>query len=141
MTRTLLGLVALSVLGGSAWAQNPVVRRAPEKDTEPARQVQWSRIAPTESMWFYEQQKRDFLDPTLSLRQRAEFTAWQRRNRLAATQWYGYSNSRPSWSPTPFMSGTFSPAWTGNDRLDSYRWSTAPPPVVVYPPTDTVLVK
>jgi hypothetical protein len=97
----------------------------------PAQQTPWSRVTPSETMWLYEQQKRDYLDPVLAIRHRAEFTAWQRRQRLASTAWYGYSNSRPSWHPTPFMSGTFAPAWTGNDYLDRYRWNTAPPPVVV----------
>ena len=41
-------------------------------------------------------------------------------------------------NPTPFMTGTFSPAWTGNDYRDSYRWSTAPP-AVVRPAIDTLL--
>jgi hypothetical protein len=158
MKRMLLGLVAFGVLGGgvgggvlsgrSASAQNPSLRRPPEKEREaspaqqtsaqptPAQQTPWSRIAPSEAMWMYEQQKRDYLDPTLAIRHRAEFTAWQRRQRLAAMQWYGYSNSRPSWHPTPSMSGTFSPSWTGNDYLDRYRWNTAPPPVVVRSASD-----
>ena len=146
MKRMLLGLVAFGVLSGGifgggvlsgvASAQNPSLRRPSEKEASPAQQTPaqqtpWSRVTPSEAMWMYEQQKRDYLDPVLSIRHRAEFTAWQRRQRLAATAWYGYSNSRPSWHPTPSMSGTFSPSWTGNDYLDRYRWSTAPPPVVV----------
>jgi hypothetical protein len=138
MNRTLLSLVVLSVVTSAAWAQNPV-RRGPEKDADPAKQTPWSRVPPTEAMWMYEQQKRDYLDPTLAIRRRAEYTAWQRRYRLASMQWYGYSNSRPSWHPTPFMSGTFSPSWTGNDYLDRYRWSTAAPPVVIRPESDSLL--
>jgi hypothetical protein len=114
------------------------MRTASEKDTEPARQTPWSRVVPTEAMWMYEQQKRDFLDPTLAMRRRAEHTAWQRRYRLASMQWYGFSNSRPSWNPTPFMTGTFSPSWSGNDYLDRYRWSTASPPVVIRPESDSL---
>ncbi len=138
MKRILFGCVALSILGGTAAAQNPTVRRPVEKVPVPeaTQQVPWSRITPTENMWLYEQEKRDFLDTTLAVRRRAEFTAWQRRHRLAATQWYGYSNSRPNWHPTPSMSGTFSPSWTGNDYLDRNRWSTATPPVVIRPSSD-----
>src|SRR5207247_1361654 len=139
MQRMFFSLAALAVLSGAALAQNPAIRRVPEKESDPAHQTPWSRITPTESMWMYEQEKRDFLDPTLAIRRRAEYTAWQRRSRLASMHWYGYSNSRPSWNPTPFASGTFSPSWTGNDYLDRYRWSTAPPPVVVRVPYETIV--
>jgi hypothetical protein len=138
MKRMLFNLAALAVLGGVASAQNPVLRRGPEKEPDPAAQIAWSRTPPTEAMWMYEQQKRDYLDTRLAIRRRAEYTAWQRRSRLASLAWYGYSNSRPSWSPTPFMSGTFSPSWTGNDYLDRYRWYTAPPPVVVRSESDSL---
>jgi hypothetical protein len=141
MKRIVFGCIALSVLAVTAAGQNPSIRRPAEKATEKsgesAEHVPWSRTTPSEAMWFYEQEKRDFLDTTLAIRRRAEFTAWQRRHRLAATQWYGYSNSRPNWHPTPAMSGTFSPAWTGNDYLDRYRWSTATPPVVIRPSSDS----
>jgi len=142
--KPLLGsLLFLGVLVGLADAQNPVIRRpvkkGPEAAAAPDASTPWSRVTPTESMWLYEQQKRDFLDPTLAMRRRAEYNAWQRRHRLAATRWYGYSNSRPNWNPTPFFTGTFSPAWTGNDYLDRYRWTTGAPAVVVWPESDSLL--
>src|SRR5262245_5220732 len=147
MKRMLLGLIALGGLVSLAAAQNPSLRRPGDKEASPAQpnaqqtpaqQTPWSRVTPSEAMWMYEQQKRDYLDPVLAIRHRAEFTAWQRRQRLAATAWYGYSNSRPNWHPTPSMSGTFAPSWTGNDYLDRYRWSTAPPPVVVRSASDSL---
>jgi len=89
-------------------------------------QPSWSRLAPTESMWFYQQYKRDYLDTEMAIRRRAENKAAQRRHRLAHGQWYGYSNSRPTWHPTPWAAAAASPRWSGNDRLDSFQWWAAP---------------
>lgn len=130
LLNSLLAVLACISLAGPVLAQNPLVVRG-ATDPDPSRQIPWSRVPPTESMWMYEQQKRDFLDPTLAMRKKAEFTAWQRRQRLAAMNWYGFSNSRPSWNPTPFTGGSISPGWVGNDPMDRYRWSSATAPIVV----------
>jgi hypothetical protein len=44
------------------------------------------------------------------IHQRAQERAAQRQMRLAALNWYGMSNSRPTASPTPFSS-LYSPVW------------------------------
>lgn len=81
-----------------------------------------SIIEPTSEMWFYEQERRDRLDPALALRRIAEAKAAQRRARLAAMKWFGYSNLRPTVSPDP-VNGYYSPFWAGNNRLSPYMWS------------------
>jgi hypothetical protein len=132
MTRGFIGFGALVLFATVALAQNPAIRRdKKEKDLEPARETSWGRITPSESMWLYEQHKRDYLDPQIAMRRRAEYNAWQRRYRLAHMNWYGYSNSRPVWHHTPFMTAVPSPSWTGNDA-DPNRWH-ATPSIVVRP--------
>lgn len=140
MKRVLLFLAITTLALGDAEAQNFRKSKDKEKeaDSDPSRQLSWGRVTPSESMWMYEQQKRDYLDPTLAMRRRAEFNAWQRRHRLAAQRWFGYSNSRPNWHPTPFMSLTPSPAWSGNDYYDRYRWQTGTPWWVVVEPSESL---
>jgi hypothetical protein len=36
-------------------------------------------------------------------------------------KWYGYSNSRPMASATPFM-GTYGPHWVGNSWRNDFHW-------------------
>ena len=48
----------------------------------------------TPEMWFYEQYMHQYLNPKMAVRANAEFKAEQRQRRLAAMQWFGFSNSR-----------------------------------------------
>ncbi len=79
-----------------------------------------SDVAQTEDMWFYLQELRRYDDPQVVIRRKAELKAQQRRQRLAAMKWYGYSPSRPMANPTPSM-GVSSPMWIGNGA-DPYQW-------------------
>jgi hypothetical protein len=134
MSRLLVCSAVVFAAAASALAQNPAVRKDKERNAEPARETPWSRVVPTESMWMYEQNKRDYVDTQLAMRRRAEYNAWQRRYRMAHSGWHGYSNSRPTWNPTPFTVGVPSPSWTGND-VDPNRWH-AVPAVVVRPQSE-----
>jgi hypothetical protein len=79
-----------------------------------------SETSPTPEMWFYEQQRRQAEDPKAIVRANAQQKAAERRARLAAMDWFGFSNSRPNVSPDP-IHGTFAPAWAGNS-YDPSRW-------------------
>jgi hypothetical protein len=83
-------------------------------------QPSMDQVVPTEGMWYYlqEMQRRD--DPREAIRKRAEFKSQQRQYRLAAQKWFGWSQSRPSASPTPTM-GVYSPTWVGNG-VSPYEW-------------------
>jgi hypothetical protein len=70
-------------------------------------------ITATPEMWFYEQAMRRYDDPKNAVRAAAEFEANQRRARIAAMNWYGYSNLRPASGIDPFA-GPLSPTWVGN---------------------------
>jgi hypothetical protein len=83
-------------------------------------------LKPTPEMWFYEQYMRQYMDPKMAVRAKAEFKADQRQRRLEAMRWFGYSNSRPRVSPDPF-NGDYAPAWTSNNLSYPYRWNGAGP--------------
>src|SRR5438046_8117304 len=53
-------------------------------------------VTPTENMWFYDQAQRHYHNPKEMVRRNAEQEAAQRHSRIAALEWYGYSNSPPS---------------------------------------------
>lgn len=86
-------------------------------------------LTPTPEMWFYEQERKRHDDPKLTIRARAEQRAAQRGERLASMKWYGFSNSRPTVSPTPWFS-SYSDHW-GSNSYDPLRWRMPAVPLVV----------
>jgi hypothetical protein len=78
-------------------------------------------ITATPEMWFYEQALRRYDDPKYAIRAVAQQKAAQRRSRLAAQAWYGYSNSRPASGIDP-TTGPLQPQWIGNG-YDPYTWA------------------
>jgi hypothetical protein len=83
-------------------------------------------------MWFYEQERKRHDDPKLTIRSRAEQRAAQRQERLASLKWYGFSNARPTVSPTPWFAG-YSDHW-GSNSYDPLRWRMPTVPLVVSRP-------
>lgn len=80
-------------------------------------------LTPTPEMWFYEQEMRQYMDPQMMVRRRAETQAAQRENRMAARRWFGYSNARPRASSDPFDSEyATSPRWVSNDPSNPNGW-------------------
>jgi hypothetical protein len=76
----------------------------------------------TPEMWFYDQAMRQYKDPKMAVRARAEFRANQRQQRLESMRWFGFSNSRPRASSDPFNSD-YSPGWTSNPGYYPWRWN------------------
>ncbi|MBS0207369.1 MAG: hypothetical protein JSS27_00310 [Planctomycetes bacterium] len=124
MTAALLVMVGFQM----AAAEN---RRTTAKDATTDHPVSMGPVTPTPEMWFYEQAARDYNDPKMAVRHKAEYDAAQRRERIAAQSWYGMSKARPTANPVPHMSGIYSPAFTGNTRAHG-EWQ-APASVVVLP--------
>lgn len=91
-------------------------------------------LTPTPEMWFYEQQLRLYQDPSLAVRLKAESRATQRQHRIAARQWFGFSNLRPTASSDP-IHGDYSPVWTSNNNRYPSRWTGYSPATVVITPT------
>ena len=104
-----------------------------ESKLVPSVTLSSNQVTPTPEMWFYEQRLREYMDPKLAVRRVAEQRAAQRRARLAAMQWYGYSNLRPIASPDPY-NGIYSPRWGGNNSLYPDLWSGYGPSWVVQQP-------
>jgi hypothetical protein len=130
-----LALVAI-VLTARGWAQESEVAARGEGalTSQPERVATSGMVSPTVEMWFYEQEQRRYDDPKLAVRRKAEARAQQRQARLAATRWYGISNSRPMVSPTPFTSG-YSAYW-GSNSYEPMRWLPAAPVIIVARPGD-----
>ena len=112
---------------GACLAISPMAIRAADEATEPSHIrtasatppssnitiVSPGEVSATPQMWFYEQALARYNDPKYAVRAAAEFKANQRRARMAATQWYGYSNSRPAMGMDP-VSGPTQSQWIGN---------------------------
>ena len=90
-------------------------------------------LTPTSEMWFYQEQLRQYTDPEMSLRRIAEAKANQRRARLDALRWYGFSNIRPMVGTDP-VHGDWGARWTSGNRYHPSRWSSFGPAVVVVRP-------
>jgi hypothetical protein len=80
-------------------------------------------------MWFYKQQLERYDNPKTAVRRNAEFQNQQRMARLETLKWYGFSNSRPTASPTPFMT-MYSPAWQSNWGRP-FAWYTSGRPTII----------
>ncbi len=117
MKRFIFGCFILpAMLICSVLAAQDVDRLTKQADPQAAA----NDIAQTEDMWFYLQELRRYDDPQVMIRRKAERKGEQRRQRLAAMKWYGYSPSRPTANPIPSM-GVSSPMWIGNGA-DPYQW-------------------
>ena len=79
-------------------------------------------VTATPEMWFYEQHIRRYQDPKAAVRQKAEDRSAQRRGRIAARRWFGFSNIRPK-AGTDVVHGDAAPGWSGRNVNYPFRWS------------------
>lgn len=107
--------VPVMLIGSLLMAQDGT-RRNQAIESQPSM----DQVVPTEGMWYYIQELRRRDDPREAIRKRAELKSAQRQQRLAAQKWFGWSQGRPSASPTPTM-GVYSPTWVGNG-VSPYEW-------------------
>jgi len=80
----------------------------------------------TPEMWFYDQAMRQYKNPKMAVRAKAEFQAEQRLRRLESMKWFGLSNSRPRASSDPYH-GDYSPGWSASPSYYPWRWSGVGP--------------
>jgi hypothetical protein len=102
----------------------------PVSATSSVQVISPGEIAATPEMWFYEQTMRRYDDPKNAVRAAAEFKANQRRARIAAMDWYGYSNLRPASGIDP-VDGPLHPQWIGNG-YNPYTWIAPAHPAAVW---------
>ncbi len=84
--------------------------------------VSSSDVKVTPEMWFYDQAMRQYRDPAIAVRAKADYCAKQRQRRLEAMRWFGLSNSRPRASSDPFHND-YSPQWVSNGGYYPSRWN------------------
>ena len=134
MKRFWIALVAAWLFVPTAQAQDAATNEA---KVMPAVTTVTGQVTATPEMWFYEQRLREYLNPKLAVRRVAEQQSAERRARMAARKWYGYSNLRPVASPDPF-NGNYSAAWGGNNSLYPNLWSGYGPSYMVLWPYDSI---
>jgi hypothetical protein len=127
MRKLACGFALTLLFGMSVNAQEPTL-----KVREMERNISLGELTPTPEMWFYEQEQREYNNPRNGVRRKAEYRSAQRQRRLAAQKWFGYSNLRPTVSPTPFY-GTYSPHWSSNGHDPSQWRGTSAATVVLQP--------
>ena len=81
-----------------------------------------SELKVTPEMRFYDQAMRQYKDPKMAVRARAEYRADQRQRRLESMKWFGFSNRRPRASSDPYH-GDYSPGWVSNPGYYPSRWN------------------
>jgi hypothetical protein len=111
--------IALPLLltAGIASAQKP----AADHRQGLATAVSPGELKATPEMWFYDQYMRQYKDPKMAVRARAEYRADQRQRRLETMHWFGFSNARPRASSDPY-NGDYSPHWAASPGYFPYRW-------------------
>lgn len=105
MTRLSLSAALLLAFSATASAVQPLDRPTPNE----MRGL--DGVTPTPEMWFYNQALQQYNDPRVAVRQKSEFAAQQRQQRIAAQTWYGVSRSRPNSNPTISTNGAFAPMY------------------------------
>lgn len=108
--------VGLLLIAVPAMAENPS-----GTDIRFGSTISAGEVTSTPEMWFYEQYVNRYQDPKAAVRVKAEERSAQRRARLAAQRWFGFSNLRPQAGPDVIY-GNYSPAWTGTNSNYPFRW-------------------
>jgi len=106
--------------------------------TETTPTLSPGELKATPEMWFYEQSLRQYLDPKMAVRAKAEFQTEQRQRRLAARRWFGFSNARPRMSSDPYHWNQ-SPCWASNNYAFPYLWQGVGGPYYVVQPHHTTV--
>ena len=137
MNRCVLFLSTLSLL----FSSTALVAQQPSAPTTSPRSIRLS-TSPSEvspsvhpDVWLYLHEMQRYEDPQNAVRRNAERRAEERRDRIAARHWMGYSPARPVVSPTPYTSsyGVYWPTFfAGSYWVHPYYWLNASPvaPVV-----------
>jgi hypothetical protein len=112
VTAWLLWLSATSVQ-----AERPTPAGMGLSNTVPAGDVKT-----TPEMWFYEQSLRQYNDPKVAVRAKADFRAQERQRRLESMKWFGFSNARPRASSDPF-NNDYAPGWVATPGYYPSRWN------------------
>lgn len=113
----------------------PALAQAPtDGDIQLNRTISVGEVTPTPEMWFYQQYANEYGDPKVAVRHKAEERSAQRRGRIAARRWFGFSNLRPK-AGTDIVHGDYSPSWSSGVSNYPFRWTGHGAASVVVRPT------
>jgi hypothetical protein len=107
--RALFAAVSISSLVGLGLIAN-AAEPTTKKDSLD-HHISLGMMTPTPEMWFYDQAQQQYNNPKFIVRQKSEFAAHQRQQRLAAQTWYGMSRARPTANPTVHANGNYAPLY------------------------------
>jgi hypothetical protein len=79
-------------------------------------------VKATPEMWFYDQAMREYKDPQMAVRAKADLRAQSRQHRLESMKWFGLSNTRPRACSDPYHAD-YSPGWVSNPGFYPSRWN------------------
>ena len=108
--------LCLPLLAAPALAQGPA-----DADIRIGNTISLGEVTPTPEMWFYQQTLLQYQDPKLAVRRKAEERSAQRRARIAARKWFGFSNTRPQ-AGADLVHGDYSPGWSSRSVNYPFRW-------------------
>jgi len=120
--------IVLLMLAAPVRAEKPTPTRLGLDST-----ISPGELKATPEMWFYDQQLRQYNDPKLAVRAKADMRAEQRQRRIESMKWFGFSNARPQANSDPFH-GDYSPRWTSNSSYYPARWNGVGPGWIVVQP-------
>ena len=109
--------VGLLLIAVPASGQNPPGNNLSLGDT-----ISLGEVTPTPEMWFYQQYHQQYQDPKMAVRLKAEERSAQRRARIEAQRWFGFSKARPK-AGTDCVHGDYSPGWTSGHANYPFRWT------------------
>ena len=98
------------------------VRAEKPVTTNPTSNISLGEMKATPQMWFYDQELRQYKDPQMAVRLKADQRAQQRMRRLESMRWYGFSNSRPRASSDPYNTD-YAPGWVATPGYYPSRWN------------------
>ena len=128
--KRLLIAIPVSLLFAFSAMPVPAQEKSNTKDSKYDTIISPGELTPTPDMWFYQQYQREYQDPKIAVRKKAEFRALQRQQRIACLKWFGFSNLRPQVCSDPFH-GDWSPSWKSNNYFYPDRWQGVGRPWVV----------
>ena len=105
-----------------------------KSDSRSSIAISPGELAPTQDMWFYEQNQKKQMDPKAAVREQAAFRTAERHRRIATLRWYGFSNQRPTAESDP-VHGDYGARWTSGDVNVPNNWSGPANSVLVVRPS------
>ena len=133
MSRLFIGLLVVGLSFACCAGTRAAEAEFDELDVEVSSPVNSNRPHERDDSWYYQPATTPTQyqpNPKAIIHQKAMARSQQRSDRLAAMNWYGMSNSRPTAAPTPFCT-IYSPAWQSPGGKP-FAWYTSGRPIYIF---------